>query len=268
MSITFSFGQNWYNYVQSVRDEDVRRAVEDIEYWIGKDFVRGKAVCDVGCGSGIHSLAFYWLGAAKIVSFDLDEQSVHAANLLRAKYGSPAGWTILQGSILDAEFLSSLQTKFDIVYAWGSLHHTGAMYNALRNTMNLVTSGGILWVSLYAAGPRYEKDLRLKQRYNRASAFWKAVMIWSRVARMMLVRLKDGKNPFTWNERKGRGMTVYHDLVDWLGGLPYEVADEDEVVKTTRREGFVLERVKFRGEGRCNIYVFSRPISTQDSHPI
>ena len=54
-------------------------------------------------------------------------------------------------------------------------------------------------------------------------------------------------------------MNVYHDLIDWLGGLPYEVAGEDEVVVFCRKMNFILERIKVICEGACNIYVFSLP---------
>ena len=76
----------------------------------------------------------------------------------------------------------------------------------------------------------------------------------------MLRRLRHFKNPLAWNEKKGRGMNVYHDLVDWLGGLPYEVASEDEVLRYCRNKGFILEHIKVTGEGACSIYVFSLPV--------
>ena len=53
-------------------------------------------------------------------------------------------------------------------------------------------------------------------------------------------------------------MNTYHDIVDWLGGLPYEVAGEDEVLRFGRKYGLVLERIKVKNEGANSIYVFSR----------
>jgi 2-polyprenyl-6-hydroxyphenyl methylase/3-demethylubiquinone-9 3-methyltransferase len=90
-------------------------------------------------------------------------------------------------------------------------------------------------------------------------------MILRRIARQMVNRLRNRKNPFAWNQKVGRGMNVYHDIVDWLGGLPYEVADEDDVVRYLRKHHFVLERIKVAGEGGCTVYVFSRAESHKKS---
>jgi len=74
----------------------------------------------------------------------------------------------------------------------------------------------------------------------------------------MIPRWKAGINPFAWNTTGERGMNVYHDIVDWLGGLPYEVASTDEVVGFCKDRGFALERVLEAGEQSNNIYLFSR----------
>jgi SAM-dependent methyltransferase len=260
-TISFSFGENWQNYLGSVSDQEIDEAKKDIEKWLGLDSVSGKTVIDIGCGSGIHSLAFYLLGAKKICSFDYDKLSVAAAKTLWEKEGKPSNWRIYQGSILDQESIESLG-KFDIVYSWGVLHHTGAMWDALDKSIGLIMEGGVLWVSLYVAGPRYIQDLKLKKKYNASSEWGKRWMIGKWVGVLMLSRLRHLQNPFTWNQSRGRGMNVYHDIIDWLGGLPYEVASEDAVLRFARENDLVLERIKVKNEGACSIYVFSLPTKT------
>jgi SAM-dependent methyltransferase len=259
-AITFSFGQNWREFLSSITAEQIQSAAEDIQFWLGTDGVQGKSVADIGSGSGIHSFAFSQLGARQVVSFDLDLRSVEATRILWEKAGRPGHWSVLQGSVLDQAFVADLGS-FDLVYAWGSLHHTGALWRALENACSLVQrSGGILWISLYAQGPNYQKHLALKKRYNAATDLGKRLMIGAQIARYILfVRLRHLKNPFSWNKKKERGMSEYHDIVDWLGGLPYEVASEDEVLRFARSRGFILERIKVSGEGACNNYVFSAP---------
>ena len=47
--------------------------------------------------------------------------------------------------MLDREYLARLG-QFDVVYSWGVLHHTGAMWQALENVARLVVGGGLsLW---------------------------------------------------------------------------------------------------------------------------
>jgi len=132
------------------------------------------------------------------------------------------------------------------------------MWEAIENSFSLVAPHGKLWITLYAKGPRYSTDLVLKRKYNAAGKFGKRLLLWRRIGRAMLVRLRDFKNPFGWNQKDGRGMNVYNDIVDWLGGLPYEVASEDEVVVFARRHGFIIERIKVVSEGGCSTFVFTR----------
>jgi len=257
--ITFSFGKNWKGYLHTVDQTDIDKARQDIAHWLGEDHISGKTVVDIGSGSGIHSLAFYSLGASSIRSFDYDQHSVEATQTLWDKEGQPQNWTVTQGSILDREFVDSLGEGFDIVYSWGVLHHTGDMWPAIDNAISLVKPGGRLWIALYSKGPLYPQHLALKEKYNAASSFGQKWMVGRAVGRVMLGRIKRFQNPFAWNEKRGRGMNVYHDIVDWLGGLPYEVASEDEVVTLGRRNGLVLERIWAMPEGGCSTYVFSSP---------
>ncbi|HJQ34217.1 MAG TPA: class I SAM-dependent methyltransferase [Pyrinomonadaceae bacterium] len=256
--ITFSFGKNWRSYVDTVNENAVARARKDIEEWLGADAVEGKTVLDIGCGSGIHSLCFHLLGAKEIVSLDVDPYSVESTRLLWERAGRPSNWKIIEGSVLDKNFVAGLG-KYEVVYSWGVLHHTGSMWEAVANACTRVREGGLMWLALYRKGPSYPHDLALKQSYNRASKLGKKMMEWKYIYGLMRQRWREGQNPLAWNEKRERGMDVYHDIVDWLGGLPYEVATAEEVEDFCRERGF--ETVKIDDDPtRANIlYLFSLP---------
>ena len=255
--VTFSFGRNWTDFLRTVGDDEVEKAKTDICKWLGDGSVSGKDVIDIGSGSGIHSLAFVRLNARRVHSFDFDQFSVRATKETWSTAGQPKHWAVEHGSVLDKEYLDSLG-QFDIVYSWGVLHHTGEMWKAVKNCFGVVRPGGMVWITLYQKGPRYPADLALKQKYNSASAFGKRVMVYSRILKVMLSRARHFKNPFTWNEKSARGMNRYHDLIDWLGGLPYEVATEDDVVQVAAESGLVLKRIRVANEGGCSVYVFGK----------
>ena len=176
--VTFSFGRNWIDFLETVGEEEVEKAETDIGEWLGEGSVSGKDVIDIGSGSGIHSFAFIRLGARRVHSFDYDQFSVEATKRLWNSRGKPGHWTVEYGSALDKNYLDSLG-QFDIVYSWGVLHHTGEMWKAVKNCFGLVKPGGVVWIALYQKGPRYASDLALKQKYNSASIFGKRVMVYS-----------------------------------------------------------------------------------------
>jgi hypothetical protein len=174
------------------------------------------------------------------------------------KAGSPANWKVTQGSILDRECVDRLG-KHAIVYAWGVLHHTGSMWEAIANASSLVEAGGRFWIAIYVKGPKYPKHLALKQKYNRASWLGKKIMVWKYIYQhVMRPRWREGLNPlFGWNTTDNRGMNIYHDVIDWLGGLPYEVASKEEIVGFCKDRGFKLERILEMPEQGNNVYLFS-----------
>lgn len=256
--ITFSFGKNWRSYVDGVDEGAIERARQDIENWLGPEAVNGKTLLDIGCGSGIHSLCFHLLGAKQIVSVDIDPYSVESTRVLWERAKRPTNWTVTQGSVLDDDFVKKLGTH-DIVYSWGVLHHTGAMWEAIANACSRVKKGGLLWLALYQKNENYPADLELKRSYNRASKFGKKMMEWKYIYGIMKARRQAGQNPLAWNEKRERGMNVYHDVIDWLGGLPYEVATREEVETFVHRQGFVSKRIDDNPAVANFIYLFARP---------
>lgn len=225
----------------------------------------GKSFLDIGTGSGLFSLAAMRLGAARVHSFDFDEQSVACARELKARYFPDSEhWTIEQGSALDQKYLATLGI-FDVVYAWGVLHHTGNMWLALENACRPVSPGGKLFVALYNdEGLRSRLWRSVKVRYCRSLA-WRvpiALGFGSYFSAKGLIKdLALRRNPLTRyrSYKEQRGMSYFIDLLDWLGGYPFEVARPDNVIDACCSRGFVLTRLKTPRQSKGNNeYVFTR----------
>ena len=126
----FQFGANWEAFLRSLNDVRILEAEKSLKDMLCVDDLAGKRFLDIGSGSGLFSLAAKRLGA-KVHSFDYDPKSVKCTEELKKRYyANDKYWDIEEGSALDEKYLISLG-KFDIVYSWGVLHHTGNMKKAL-----------------------------------------------------------------------------------------------------------------------------------------
>jgi 2-polyprenyl-6-hydroxyphenyl methylase/3-demethylubiquinone-9 3-methyltransferase len=260
----FGFGKNWEDYVQkNFSDERVEISRQHLLAFLELEDLQGKTFLDIGCGSGLHSLAALRSGAAGIFSFDYDDDSVATTRKLREMAGNPAQWEVQQGSILDLDFLRSIQPA-DIVYSWGVLHHTGAMWKAMDNTVRLAGKDGLLYIALYDheihVNPPAEFWLEVKQRYNRSTEWGKRKMELWYVWEHMLYRRPTNlprliKRAIEY--KRSRGMALYNDIVDWLGGWPMEFARRADVKQWTERQGLELLKMK-TGEANTE-YLFRKP---------
>ncbi|HEX7287459.1 MAG TPA: class I SAM-dependent methyltransferase [Candidatus Angelobacter sp.] len=261
----FAFGRNWQKFLSSVSEERIAVAQESLSSMLQVTSLAGKSFLDIGTGSGLFSLAAIRLGATRVHSFDFDHESVACARQLKARYFAQApNWVIEQGSALDEAYLSALGT-FDVVYAWGVLHHTGSLFQALENTCRRVAPGGKLFVAVYNdEGLRSRLWRAVKVRYCRSLA-WRLPIVLGFgsyfSAKGLVKDLALLRNPFSRyrSYKTQRGMSYFTDLLDWLGGFPFEVAKPGDVIDACCARGFVLTKLKtpLQPKGN-NEYVFAR----------
>ena len=261
----FEFGKNWSAFLSVLDDERIAKAEESLREMLECDSLQGKTFLDIGSGSGLFSLAARRLGA-KVHSFDFDSNSFDCTQELRNRYfPNDPNWLVEQGSALDADYLTSLG-KFDIVYSWGVLHHTGEMWRALENAVIPTKPGGKLFIAIYNdTGSQAKRWHWIKKTYCQLPSVLKTpfaiVVILPDEAKNLLrslVTLKPHEYLHSWTRYKnGRGMNRWHDIIDWVGGYPYEVATVDEIFEFYKARGFSLTKVKSGGVGLgCNEFVF------------
>lgn len=259
----FEFGKNWLSFLSILTEEKIIEAEKSLKNKLEVDSLTGQTFLDIGSGSGLFSLAAKRLGA-KVYSFDYDTQSVACTTKLKKEYyPDNTDWNIEKASILDKNYLNNLG-KFDIVYSWGVLHHTGDMWQALENTTNLVANNGKIFISIYNDQDVISKFwLNIKKIYN--INIWtgltiKLLFIPYFLLRDMLIGVVKYHNILgKFNHYNSeRGMSIYYDYIDWLGGYPFEVATPEAIFKFYKKRGFLLSHLSTTNRLGCNEYIFSK----------
>lgn len=245
----FGFGENWTAFLEVLNDDRILEAEKHLRDFLGVESLEGKRFLDIGCGSGLLSLAARRLGAS-VHSFDYDESSVACTREVKRRYrAGDDDWRIERGSALDRAYIESLGT-FDVSYSWGVLHHTDNLWQALYNAQLPVRSGGKLFIAIYNdEGVRSAIWEAVKRTYCRGHAFKLALtavfytLFFLAGLAIDLVSFRNPARRFR-EHRRYRGMSLVHDWKDWLGGYPYERARPERIEHFLENLGFRLVRVE------------------------
>lgn len=259
----FSFGKNWQHFLKNLNNTRVQEAEHSLADFLGGNHhVQEKTFVDIGCGSGLFSLAAYRLGAKRVISVDVDTFSLACTKHLWEKAGRPANWEIKAGSALDAPFITALGT-FDIVYSWGVLHHTGNLKQALTQVQSLVEEEGKLYIAIYNDNTHFFEGtstfwLRTKKLYNQSPWLVKKILEYSYTLYYVFGLLVSGKNPLSYirTYHTLRGMNFFTDIKDWLGGYPYEFASTEDIIARFEKSGFQCVNLRKARSIGCNEFLF------------
>ena len=252
----FRFGENWAHFLTTLTEQRIADAEASLRSMLQVEDLHGRSFLDIGSGSGFFSLAARRLGAT-VLSFDYDPSSVACTQELKRRYfENDDQWQVRSGSVLDDAFMQQLGSH-DVVYSWGVLHHTGNMQQAIAHACARVAAGGTLYLAIYNdQGWISDYWTVVKKIYNKGAAGgWLMIVVHA----PYLLGARFAVRAFTGRLRMERGMSLWHDMIDWLGGYPFEVASPETLRRAIEPRGFRLTKIKTCGRRMgCNEFVFDR----------
>jgi SAM-dependent methyltransferase len=252
----FSFGKNWQSFSNSSLSQErilrARKAFHDLFDGIE---LRGKRFIDIGFGQGL-SLLFAIESGAEAFGIDNDMENSSALETTRTIMNCAQIPVVQIVSILDSAFVRRHEHQFDIVHSWGVLHHTGDMTKAIENACALVSDNGYFICSIYNKHWTSPIWKRIKWMYNVLPSPFQRVIIGVLYPIIYCAKwLATGKSPTIME----RGMDFFHNVVDWVGGYPYEYATMKEIMDLVCRQGLhCIRGFSAKVPTGCNEFVFRR----------
>ncbi len=172
--------------------ENVDRILADDLLCIDRSWFAGKRVLDAGCGLGRWTIGLLRLGC-RVLAVDAStaalERLKEQALILVPEAISENRLETLQVNLLEPP--AALTTRrFDLVFSFGVLHHTGDTRRSLANLTPLVDTNGVLFLYLYGT-----RSVNLVQRIALATIRWGLTPLPFAAKVRVLKVLRPGRDP-------------------------------------------------------------------------
>jgi ubiquinone/menaquinone biosynthesis C-methylase UbiE len=195
--------------------------------------VRGRAVLDAGCGTGIFSAIFARHGAGRVLGIDISPGSLGTAHSLKEKFG-------LANADFERQDMLSLPypaATFDIVWAWGTVHHTTDPLRAVSELIRVLKPGGSLFLAVYK-----RTNVTWIHEILRRTLVRTPRKAWNGLAKVMAFFLTPVVVFFKRREKSRKGEKLSELILDWYF-VPIRHYYRPEEIRTfLEARGFVIEK--------------------------
>ena len=118
-SLAFDFGRNWKAFsAAKVDTQRLQDATESLLELTGPNAIGGHSFLDIGCGSGLFSIAAALCDASEVIGFDISPMAIQVSQENAERFSGPLASSVCKprfcvGNVLDMSFLDQLGV-FDV----------------------------------------------------------------------------------------------------------------------------------------------------------
>ena len=202
----------------------------------------GKSVLDAGCGTGIFSIIFAKSGASKVTGIDISDGSLETARSLADKFD-------LKNTEFRKEDMLALPFSdeyFDIVWAWGTVHHTTDPFKAIDNLIRVLRKGGSILLAVYT-----RTRLTFIHEIIRKTLVLTPRKSWTFLSKIMALFLTPVVFFFKKREKSRQGEKLEELILDWYFVPIRHYYTPDEIRSYLEERGFKIEKF-LPASGRFN----------------
>jgi ubiquinone/menaquinone biosynthesis C-methylase UbiE len=234
--------QNFYDVVWTQYVPEYEATQKHWGLFYSADEVEGKSVVDAGCGTGIFSAIFAANGAGAVTGIDISPGSLRTAASLKARFNLENA----NFEVQDMLCLPYADASFDIVWAWGTVHHTTDPLAAITELGRVLRPGGSILLAIY----RRTRVTWIHEAIRR-SLIRTPEWSWTTIANIMAFFLWPVVWFFKRREKSRQGEKLAELVLDWYFVPIRSYYTPEEIKRFLESRGYAIEKF-LPASGRFN----------------
>ena len=206
------------------------------------DEIRGKKVLDAGCGTGIFSTIFARNGASEVMGIDISEGSLSTGRALKKKF-TLNNLKFQQEDMLDLPFEPN---HFDIVWGFGTVHHTTDPLGAISGLDRVLKPEGSMLLAVYT-----RTRLTFQHEIIRRTLVRTPRKSWTALSKIMAFFLTPVVFFFKKREKSRKGEKLEELILDWYFVPIRHYYKPEEIRAFMENKGYCVEKF-LPASGRFN----------------
>ncbi|OQX55416.1 MAG: hypothetical protein B5M54_02575 [Candidatus Aminicenantes bacterium 4484_214] len=191
----------WTEYVPEYQESE-----KHWQLFYSPEEINDKKVLDGGCGTGIFSIIFARQGAKEVAGIDISRGSLSTAQKLKEKFAL-TNVVFQEADLLNLPFADE---SFDIVWAWGTVHHTRDPFRAMSELIRVLKPGGSILLAIYT-----RTKITFIHEFIRKTLIRTPKFAWQPLSKIMAFLLWPVVALFKKREKSRKGEKLEELILDW-----------------------------------------------------